>query len=325
MSMDNKEIRELEETYKDRLFEKITKISSDLSEIISQVQKTSRDIDLESDLPNLGITLNNKLVELQQEFKNAGLSIYIKKYENNGVIGTSFIGDAMIEDLLSYVFKAGQNLSDYNETMSKIREKKAQQLQALEKVSPLRRFLARIKKLIVPETQEQVSYTQEETDAINIHLCHYKETDNELWNYNLRENMILNIVRKIRERGYGAYTLPGLLEESINPDLQKLGLSDLIPELQETLIEEYKKDLPVSESYQVSEEDMYLYVPDFSRKVVRRNSIKKGIVIENLASIDETVSPEDRQRAIRAIRNELQLTQEDNQDKTQGTTDISIE
>ena len=142
----------MEENYKDSLFERVNKIGSDLSEIISHIQKTGRHIDLESDLPNLGITLYNKLVELQSEFKNAGLSIYIKKYEKDGVIGTSFIGDAIIEDLLSYGFKAGQNLIDYHQTMSEINGKKAEQLQALEKVSPLRRFLVKIKNLFAPGT-----------------------------------------------------------------------------------------------------------------------------------------------------------------------------
>lgn len=322
MPTDNEEVRELEKNYKDSLFERVNKIGSDLSEIISHIQKTGRHIDLESDLPNLGITLYNKLVELQSEFKNAGLSIYIKKYEKDGVIGTSFIGDAIIEDLLSYGFKAGQNLIDYHQTMSEINGKKAEQLQALEKVSPLRRFLVKIKNLFAPGTQELVSYTQEETDTINIHLSHYKETDNELWNYNLREKMIPNIVRKIRERGYGACTVPGLLEENIIPDLQKLGLVDLIPELQQTLIEEYKKDLPASENYQVREEDMHLYVPDFSRKSVR-NPIRNGIEAEDLVLIDKTVTAGDRQTAIKAIQDELQPTQESNQDRIEETTDVS--
>ena len=167
-----------------------------------------------------------------------------------------------------------------------------------------------------------VSYTQEETDTINIHLSHYKETDNELWNYNLREKMIPNIVRKIRERGYGACTVPGLLEENIIPDLQKLGLVDLIPELQQTLIEEYKKDLPASENYQVREEDMHLYVPDFSRKSVR-NPIRNGIEAEDLVLIDKTVTAGDRQTAMKAIQDELQPTQESNQDRIEETTDVS--
>lgn len=169
-----------------------------------------------------------------------------------------------------------------------------------------------------------ISYTQEEIDSLNIHLSCYKETDNELWNYNLREKVISNIVRKIREKEYGAYTVPGLLEESITPDLQELGLSDLIPELEETLVEEYKKDLPALENYQVSEEDRYLYVPNFSRKS-GKNPIRTGIATEDLESIDETVNASDRQAAMKAIRDELQRTQENNQDKKTESTDISIE
>lgn len=154
MLIDDKEVREYEEKCQNALFERITKIASDCDEIISYIQKTGKSINfLESDLPNLGITLHNKLVELQREFKKAGLSIYAKKYEKDGIIGTSFIGDAIIEDLLSYIPKGGQNIIAYNQTLEKISQRKAEQLQALEKVSPLRRVLGRIKNLFVPGTR----------------------------------------------------------------------------------------------------------------------------------------------------------------------------
>lgn len=39
MPTDNEEVRELEENYKDSLFERVNKIGSDLSEIISHIQK----------------------------------------------------------------------------------------------------------------------------------------------------------------------------------------------------------------------------------------------------------------------------------------------
>lgn len=39
------------------------------------------------------------------------------------------------------------------------------------------------------------------------------------------------------------------------------------------MIEEYKKDLPDPEIYQVSDEDLHLYVPDFSRESERREEV----------------------------------------------------
>lgn len=349
--MDNKEVTEFEGKFKSILFDKIGEIASKQAELISQIQKTGKQVGLESDLPNLAITLNNKLVELKHEFQNAGLSIYSRKYEYEDYefVGTSFIGEAIIEDLINYLDKGTQNLFDYDKTMSEITKEKVEQKQALEKVSPFRRLFARIKNLFVPVKQDDMSYTEEEKGKINTHLSDYKDIDNKLWNYNLKDNIILSIVRKIRERGYGAYTVAELLEESVIPDLQKLGLADLIPELQEAIIEEYKKDLPDSEIYQISEEDMHLYVPDFSRKseenkrfaetglegihsqaqaVVsegKRNLRRNGIVIDDLTLIDKDITASDRQVVTKAIQAELQPVKENKQDKTQEPTDITLE
>lgn len=355
MTTDDKEVKTFEEKFKRMLFDKIGEISSKQADIIIQIQKTGKNIELENNLPNIGITLNNKIVELQHEFQKAGISIYSQKDENSGFEGASFIGEAIIEDLTDYTAKGTQNSLDYAKTMTDTTKKKVEQIEALKKVSTIRRIFAKIKRFLAPKKQEDISYTKEEKNAINVHLSNYKDTDNQLWDYNLRDNVISSIVRKIREEGYGAYTVPGLLKESINPDLEKLGLSDLIPKLQDVLVEEYKKDLPDLETYKVSKEDIGLYVPDFNKKNqkdneftqtdleelynqtreeldenkktlkgVKTNLRKNGIVLDDLALVDESVNASERQMATKAIQKELHLDQENSRDKIQDDSDVFL-
>lgn len=119
----------------------------------------------------------------------------------------------------------------------------------------------------------------------------------------------------------------------------------MIPQLQQTLVEEYKKDLPDPEVYQVKDEDLYLYVPDFTRrsekteevdweelnrqvesvivdsekaiKDVRRTLRQHGISISDIFLVDKTSSASARQAATTAIGEELHPVQEINQDKVQ--------
>lgn len=358
MAVDNKEVKVFEDKYKKVLFGKIGEISSQQHELISKIHDLGKDIDLESDLPNIGITLNNKLVELQHEFQDAGISIYSQKIEDYGpfklnFVGASYLGEAIILDLINYASEGTENLADYNKAMKKATDKKVEKTQALEKASPIRRFFAKIRNFFVPVKQEDLSYTKEETDLVNSHLSDYRETDKKLWKYNLRDNVVSSIVRKIREQGYYASGVPGLLEECVIPDLEKLGLADLIPQLQQALIEEYKKDLPDSEIYQVNEDDLYLYVPDFTRKDERteeanleelhqqaksviadsksaikeaKKSLRKnGISLSDFSLVDKTSNASDRQSAITAIQEELQSVQEVNQDKKQEVSEISLD
>lgn len=352
MAIDSKQVREFEDKVKGLLFEKVGEISLKQHELISEIQDSSKYVDLESDLPNLGITFNNKLVELQHQFQNAGLSMYSQEFKDYGFIGSSFVGEAVILDLINYASKGTQDLADYSKTMKEVTDKKVEKVQGLEKASPIRRIFAKIRNFFVPVKQEDMTYTTEETETINSHLRDYRETDNQLWKYNLRDNIIPSIVKQIRDRGYGAYTVPGLLEESIIPDLEKLGLSDLIPQLQQTLIEEYKKDLPDPEIYQVKDEDLYLYVPDFTRKSERREEVdleelgrqaksvivdskktmkdakrtlrQHGISLRDFSLVDKTSNASARQSATSAIGEELHSVQEVNQDKVQESTDISL-
>lgn len=353
MAVETKEVKEFEDKFKKELFGKVEKFSSEQHEIISVIQESGKFVDLESDLPNLGITLNNKLVELQHEFQNAGLSMYCQEFKDYGFVVLSFVGEAVIMDLINHANKGIQNLVDYSKTMKEVTDKKGEKVQALVKAGPIRRFFAKLRSFFIPVKQEDMTYTPEETESINSHLRDYRETDNQLRKYNLRDNIIPSIVRQIRDSGYNASTVPGLLEESVIPYLEKLGLADLIPQLQQTLIEEYKKDLPDPEIYQVSAEDLHLYVPDFTRESVRREEVdleklsrqaksviadsgdalkgarkslrQDGISLRDFSLVDRTSNSSDRQAATSAIGEELYPVQEVNHDKKQEVSEISLD
>ena len=358
MAVETKEVKEFEYKFKEVLFGKVGEISSQQRELISGIEESGKFVDLESNLPNLGITLNNKLVELQYEFQNADISMYSQKVEDYGplklnFVGSSFVGEAVILDLINYANKGTQNLADYSKTIKEVTDKKVEKVQALEKASPIRRFFSKIRSFFVQVKQEDMAYTLEETESINSHLRDYREADNQLWKYNLRDNIIPSIVRQIRDRGYDAYTVPGVLEESVVPDLEKLGLSDLIPQLQQTLIEEYKKDLPDPEIYQVNDEDLYLYVPDFTResekreefdleelsrqaksviadskdtlKQARKSLRQHGISLSDFSLVDRTSNVSDRQAATSAIGEELHPEQEVSQENPRESSEISLD
>lgn len=337
-SIDQK-IKEVEDKYKSTLHKKTVELYSKQHELISHIHELGRYLDLESDLPNIGITLNNKITELQHEFKNAGISMYAHEFKEYEFVGTSFMGEAIIHDLIKYVEKGTQNLSNYNESIKEITNKKIEKTQGLEKANPVRRFFGKIKNFFIPVKQEDMTYTKEETDSINSYLLDYKKTDEQLWKYNLRDNIVPSIVREIREKGYRPYLVPGVLEESVIPDLQKLGLADLIPQLQQSLVEEYKKDLPDPKIYKVDEKDMHLFVPDFnetkqnSSKVAyfeeiskqSEGSISNGVSLSDFAVIDKTVDASARHLATSAIKEELHPVLESNQDKKQETGDVSLD
>lgn len=368
MARDKKRIDEFEKKYKDVIFSKINEVSSKQFESIKLMTTNARNIGQANvDIPNASITLNNKLVELSRIFKSAGISMFSSEQEKHDYVGSSFLGDAIIQDLIEQLSQSSEKLEKYSQAMGSVSKKKTDQLQALQNVSPIKKFFSKIKSFFVPTKPVDLSLSEDEQSTLEAPLQEYRDIDNKIWNYKLEDRLVPALVKAIAgpqkvgefdiHHRYSASGVSGLLEECVIPDLKKLGLESLIPQLQEALIEEYKKDLPAPEIYQIEDEYMHLYVPDFSstsqetRQMTkqgmqelheRAQEVKKdskktlksikgerllgGLGIKNFAAIDSTVSAAQRRDATTAISTELSQEQSrENTSVVENNDEISIE
>lgn len=259
--IEDKRVKEFETKYRDEIFEDIYKIRSKEKEIIDLMTENSKKLGLsEFDIPRISITVNNKLVELSQEFKRAGISMFSSKQEEYDIVSSSFIGDAIIDDLLEKLNQANKKLGDYDYAMKNITKKREVQVQALTNITPAQRLFAKIKSFIKPVKPIDLSLTSVEKGVLRMHEDEYRNIDNMVWKYNLKDNLVSSLVKFIHDSKYSSNTVPGLLEEDVIPDLKKLGLESLIPELQQAIVYDYKKSIPFDKYYKISLEE---FVPNF--------------------------------------------------------------
>lgn len=266
-------------------------------------------------IPNISITLNNKLVELSHIFQKAGISMFSRELKDYDIVCSSFLGDALISDLINKSAESSDKIEEYIKTIENVSKKKNEQVLALQNISPIRKFFSRIKSFFVPVKPVDLSLTEEEQGILDAPLQEYIDIDTQIKNYNLEDNLVQALVKQIAgsqkisdfdiPHQYSASTVPGLLEESVIPDLKRLGLEHLVPKLQEALIEEYKKDLPDSEIYQVQDEDMYLYVPNFSRKPEEPHEITEEELQESHKQAQETIMS--GKKILRSIKEDMFL------------------
>lgn len=316
MAIDKKKVEEFEKQYKDTIFSKIGDISSKQFDAISQMTTNATNLgQSQVNIPNAIITLNNKLGELSHVFKKAGISMFSKELEDYDIVSTSFLGDAIIHDLIDKLVKSSDKLREYSKTIGNVSKQRNERLLALQNVSPIRKFFSRIRAFFVPVQPIDLSLTEEEQATLDNSLQEYKDIDSQIWTYNLEDNIVQALVKEIAgsqkignfdiTHQYSASTVPGLLEENIIPDLKKLGLEHLVPKLQEALVEEYKKDLPAPEIYQVKDEDMYLYVPDFSQKPEESHKVTKEELEDILQQSQEFIKSS--KKTLRSIKREKLL------------------
>lgn len=253
---EKEESEELEEYRQTILLASINLTSDSIFSQISETEPIRRAIGLDTNLPNIGITFNNKLVELQREFKKSGLSIYTSSREEDEPSSLSFVGSAVMDDLKEYHEKGHRYFEKYYKCITDIK-RKLERLQEIPETNPSVLFFTRQRRLQISAQQERESlslFIQEEKQVIRELIADYKEIDNQLWNYNLRDNILSSIVKEVRNQQYSASIVTRELKETIHPDLEKLGLADLLPKLRATLKKEYERDLL---KYQISEEEAY--------------------------------------------------------------------
>ncbi len=241
---------EYEEKYKSVLYEKIEQMIQAQSKLIEGIQTMSKPFNLESDVDNIAITMNNKLVELKNEFQRAGISIYSQKFENYGALKlnftvASFIGNAIISDFADCVLRATEELSNYSETIKEITGEMEQVSQELEKMSPIKRFFIRIRDFFEQSKRYIYGLTEEEKEKLKTYISNYRDMNNKLFEYNLRDDVVSSIVKEFKNKKYSPSNISELLEECVIPDLQKLGLEDLIPSIQQSIAQEYSSDIEV--------------------------------------------------------------------------------
>lgn len=280
MSIEKQRIEGFEKKYKDVVFELLEGTRKKQFKCINISYKNAEKIDQgDISLPNVGITMNNKIVELSNIFKEAGISMFVLPLEKYDMVVSSYLGDAIIHDLNDRVVESMHKLEEYNNAIKDIMEDKyakLMQLEALENVGPIKRFFSRIKSLFKPVEPIDLSITDEEQERLDNLLEEYNDIDSKIWNYTLEKDLKQSLVKEITapkqiggyemKHGHDASNVPELLEESIVPDLKKLGLEHIIPDLQKEIVEEYKKDSPDSEDFKGSLAYMSSYVPDFSKK-----------------------------------------------------------
>ena len=110
MVITDEQIEYFEGEYKTNLFGMIDEFTVGMASLIQSVQSSAQYANINIELPNIGITLNNKIIEIYHEFKDAGTSMFSNKSENNGSIeldfvGPSIVGEALIENMMKLLKK----------------------------------------------------------------------------------------------------------------------------------------------------------------------------------------------------------------------------
>ena len=214
---------------------------------------------IDKDIPNVGITLNNKLVEIYQQFKEKNIKVFMEYNKEEKAVNMSILPSIAFMHLvnstsqivyfeLEEFFNRYEEISDQkNFNMTKITKSKFPFIRKLsEKIWEIR---AKIDSKVIYE----IYFSDEEVEELKDYIENYKELNTTLMNYNLEEDIADSVLYFFELNGCTIDQINDLMENGIEEDLEKLGLQSQIKYIREKVKEELQEeDL---KSWELTEEE----------------------------------------------------------------------
>lgn len=247
--------KNFEDEYKKGLFDKIDDLCESQYKLLSSIKEIESHLDLEIDeLPNIGITFNNKIIELLHSFQDAGLSMFSQLYKNWGpkkssFISSSFIGDSIIFYMLDRVDEGVRSLANLNKKLDSLINSEHEKCNAFYSANPIKKLALMAQSYIKVPPELDFSYSVEDIFELNSYALTYKAADNIIWDSSLQEIIVPSLIAHVKRTNLDKLIIYDFFNNSIIPDLEKLGLSDLIPKLQQEIAKVYEntKDSSIEE------------------------------------------------------------------------------
>lgn len=257
MGITGKEVKEFEEKSKKEIWDRIDEVISTLSTSIKSLKKIGKRIGIETEIPNIGITYNNKVVEISNIFKNAGISMYADVNKELEIIDFNFVGEAIFSDISSQLQDGADSIQDCNSIIIDVINRKSQQISVVENYGPIKTFFFRLKGFFNPNVLfDLILYPEEDLEMIDQQLLEYKNIDEKLWQYNLKDDLARSLAKFMIEEEYEYKDIPSILNDFAGDILKKLGMEDIIPQVYQELEKIEKSSESVNKKpWEISDEE----------------------------------------------------------------------
>lgn len=235
------------------LLDRINAMQGKIKESLELIKKFERINAKEENLPNIVITLRDKLTqEVIKQFRTVGIEFNMKSYLVQSVVSDLL---AKFEEGITEFKECSENLNFVKEVQDDFESRVG-----LVSTSKVKNLFARLRGLIKPERKQERLFDLERTrqekklEEANIHLIKYKYKNSELAKYTIRKNLVESLTREMLH-GKGSNSnasVTEFIEKRISPEMEKLGLQYLEDSLEESLYKEY------SENHQVESKDAFM-------------------------------------------------------------------
>lgn len=263
--MNSKMVHDTEDKIAYNFFESVINLRESIAEALMKAEKVNSSINeqissygfelLDEKLPDLGVTLNNKLVEIYQQFKESKVKVFQSQDKNKKfVIGLvpMLVINSLIERALD-VYRNGMGL--YLQDAEGLQEQKEKNKEKIKEKSFITVLITAIRTVFNEELAKKFYFDEAEVEDLRTKLEDYKKATEDIYNYDFKTDIIDIIAEWLASQNLSLEVIEDILNSDVVDTLEKLGLSDQMPVLRQKINQIIKSQNDSKKTWELSDEE----------------------------------------------------------------------
>ena len=198
--MNSKMVHDTEDKIAYNFFESVINLRESIAEALMKAEKVNSSINeqissygfelLDEKLPDLGVTLNNKLVEIYQQFKESKVKVFQSQDKNKKfVIG--LVPMLVINSLIERAVDAYRNeMGLYLQEAEGLQEQKEKNKEKIKEKSFITVLIIAIRTVFNEELAKKFYFDEAEVEDLRTKLEDYKKATEDIYNYDFKTDII---------------------------------------------------------------------------------------------------------------------------------------
>lgn len=263
--MNSKMVHDTEDKIAYNFFESVINLRESIAEALMKAEKVNSSINeqissygfelLDEKLPDLGVTLNNKLVEIYQQFKESKVKVFQSQDKNKKfVIG--LVPMLVINSLIERAVDAYRNeMGLYLQEAEGLQEQKEKNKEKIKEKSFITVLIIAIRTVFNEELAKKFYFDEAEVEDLRTKLEDYKKATEDIYNYDFKTDIIDIIAEGLASQNLSLEVIEDILNSDVVDTLEKLGLSDQMPVLRQKINQIIKRQNDSKKTWELSDEE----------------------------------------------------------------------
>ena len=263
--MNSKMVHDTEDKIAYNFFESVINLRESIAEALMKAEKVNSSINeqissygfelLDEKLPDLGVTLNNKLVEIYQQFKESIVKVFQSQDKNKKfVIG--LVPMLVINSLIERAVDAYRNgMGLYLQEAEGLQEQKEKNKEKIKEKSFITVLITAIRTVFNEELAKKFYFDEAEVEDLRTKLEDYKKATEDIYNYDFKTDIIDIIAEGLASQNLSLEVIEDILNSDVVDTLEKLGLSDQMPVLRQKINQIIKSQNDSKKTWELSDEE----------------------------------------------------------------------